>query len=103
MPYNKLVSLPYYFCIFLSFKYILASESDQLADIPANDIGFDDTHPHFDSRNDFFFNSMAVSSSPSQYINVEPEEEGMYSGDGDMTIRAADDGTDILRVLKLYQ
>jgi hypothetical protein len=39
----------------------------------------------------------------SQYINhdVEPEEEGMYSGEGDTTIRAQ--GTDILRMLKLYQ
>jgi hypothetical protein len=38
----------------------------------------------------------------SQYINVEPEEEGMYSGEGDTTIRA-NEGADILRVLKRYQ
>jgi hypothetical protein len=49
---------------------------------------------------------MAVSPPPSQYINVEPEEEGMPvytgSGEGDMTIRASQ-SADILRALKLYQ
>jgi hypothetical protein len=88
-------------------KYILAS--DQLADIlPAtrNDIGFNHTHPHFDPCDDsnFLFTSGMAISPPrsSQYINVEPEEEGMYSGDGDTTIRA-NEGADILRVLKRYQ
>ena len=47
---------------------------------------------------------MALSPPPaSQDINVEPEEEGMYGGEGDMTIRAAQEPTDILRALKLYQ
>ena len=45
---------------------------------------------------------MAISIPPSQYIDVEPEEEGMYSGEGDTTIHATQ-GTDILHALKLYQ
>ena len=92
--------------LFLHFpitKYILASQAaDQLADIPRpNDIGFDHTHPH-----DFLFSGMAAPGAPSRYINVEPEEEeeGMpvYNDEADTTIHAAQ-GTDILRMLKLYQ
>lgn len=94
MHHNKPVSFPDYFCIFL-----LAS--DQLADLPPNDIGFDHTRPHSDPCNEFFFTS-GISLPPSQYIDfdVEPEEEGLYSGEGDTTIRASE-GTDILRMLNL--
>ena len=42
----------------------------------------------FDLCDDFLFSGMAVSPPPSQYINVEPEEERMYSGEGDTTIHA---------------
>jgi hypothetical protein len=75
---------------------------DQLAHIPENDTGFNHTRPHLDSSNDFVFSGMANTPPPSQYINVEPEEEEMYGGEGDMTIRAAQD-TDVLRALKFYQ
>ena len=61
---------------------------NQLAHIPKNDTGFNHTRPHLDSSNDFVFS--------------EPEEEEMYGGEGDMTIRAAQD-TNVLRALKFYQ
>jgi hypothetical protein len=70
--------------------------------MPPNDFGFDRTYPPIDPYNNFLLTSgMPVSPPPSQYIDVEPEEEGMYSGEGDTTIRAQ--GADILRMLKLYQ
>lgn len=81
-------------------KYILyAAASDWLEGMPAND-GFDHTHSHFNTQNNFFLGGTTISPLVGQYIDVEPEEEELYNDEGDTMI--CGQGKDILCMLKLF-